>query len=160
MQEVVLVTEVSIITDEMRRIAETWQSPPHKFKVEEGAIRKFARAIGDPNPLWQDEQYAKKTKWGGIIAPPTFLNTIRLFERREDRPIDSPFIRHASAGDTYEIHKPIRPGDTITIIARIKEMYEKKGKGGRMFFVVYEKTITNQNNELVAKAWWTSVTFE
>jgi acyl dehydratase len=36
-------------------------------------IRHFADGLGDTNPLWTDEEYAKRTKWGGIIAPPCFL---------------------------------------------------------------------------------------
>ena len=153
-------TEDSVITDEMRRIAETWVSAPHVFEVEKGAIKKFALATGDLNPLWQDEDYAKKTKWAGIIAPPTFLKCFRVFDRREDRPIAGPFYKSASAGDVYELHEPIRPGDTITVVARVVDMYERKCKSGRRLFVVYEKTYTNQHGELVAKGWWTGVTFE
>ena len=37
------------------------------------AILKFAEGIGDPNPLWSDEEHAKKTRYGSIIAPPSFL---------------------------------------------------------------------------------------
>ena len=28
------------------------------------AIRNFADGIGDPNPLWCDEEYSKKTRYG------------------------------------------------------------------------------------------------
>ena len=34
---------------------------------------KFAEGIGDPNPLWSDEEYARKTRYGSIIAPPSFV---------------------------------------------------------------------------------------
>jgi acyl dehydratase len=37
------------------------------------AILKFADGIGDTNPLWRKIEYAKKTKYGSIIAPPSFL---------------------------------------------------------------------------------------
>ncbi len=37
------------------------------------AILKFADGIGDTNPLWRNTEYAKKTKYGRIIAPPSFL---------------------------------------------------------------------------------------
>jgi len=39
------------------------------------AIRHFAMGLGDDNPLWHDRDYAASTKWGGLIAPPTFLCT-------------------------------------------------------------------------------------
>ena len=36
-------------------------------------IWHFASGIGDDNPMWWDEEYAKKTVWGTMIAPPTYL---------------------------------------------------------------------------------------
>ena len=41
------------------------------------AILKFADGIGDPNPLWRNEEYAKKTRYGSIITP-TFLGPLRI----------------------------------------------------------------------------------
>ena len=35
--------------------------PPYEFHVERGKIREFADAIGDPNPIYRDPDYAKKT---------------------------------------------------------------------------------------------------
>src|SRR6202041_3875634 len=36
-------------------------------------IRHYAHGIGDDNPLWCDPDYAAKTRYGGIIALPSFL---------------------------------------------------------------------------------------
>ena len=36
-------------------------------------IRHYAHGIGDDNPLWCDPDYAAATRWGGIIALPSFL---------------------------------------------------------------------------------------
>ncbi|MBA4544240.1 MaoC family dehydratase N-terminal domain-containing protein [Thermoactinomyces daqus] len=44
------------------------ESSPVKNEVEKGAIRKFAEAIGDPNPIYRDEEYAKEAGLGGVIA--------------------------------------------------------------------------------------------
>ena len=35
----------------------------------EDNIRNFAHGCGDDNPLFTDPDYARKTRWGGIIAP-------------------------------------------------------------------------------------------
>ena len=40
------------------------------------AIRHYAMGIGDPNPLWQDESYARDSAQGVIVAPPTFLYSV------------------------------------------------------------------------------------
>ncbi len=37
------------------------------------AILRFCEGIGDDNPLWVDEAYAKTTPHGGLIAPPSFI---------------------------------------------------------------------------------------
>ena len=44
-----------------------------KFPIEAGHIMMFARSIGDANPIYYDEDYAKGTEPGGVVAPPTFV---------------------------------------------------------------------------------------
>ena len=46
---------------------------PMIFEVERGAIKKFADAVGDSNPLYWDYEYAKKSRYGATIAPPGFF---------------------------------------------------------------------------------------
>ena len=36
-------------------------------------IRHYAHGIGDDNPLWCDPAYARATRYGDVIAPPSFL---------------------------------------------------------------------------------------
>ena len=43
-----------------------------RFPVEYTHIMMFARSIADDNPICRDEDYAKDTEVGNIIAPPTF----------------------------------------------------------------------------------------
>ena len=38
-------------------------------------ITHFANGLGDTNPLFRDEAYAQKTRYGKIIAPGCFLYT-------------------------------------------------------------------------------------
>ena len=51
-----------------------------KFLVEASHIMMFARSVGDANPIYHDEEYAKKTDLGGIIAPPTFAQSSAQFD--------------------------------------------------------------------------------
>jgi len=48
---------------------------PVVMHVERGKIREFARAIKDDDPLYFDEEYAKREA-GGIMPPVTFLQTM------------------------------------------------------------------------------------
>ena len=41
-------------------------------------ISQFARLIGDDNPLYHDEEYAKSTPYGGIVAPPN-IHIVLMF---------------------------------------------------------------------------------
>jgi hypothetical protein len=50
------------------------------FPVEGSHIMMFARAVGDPNKIYYDEEHAKTTEPGGIIAPPTFAQASAQFD--------------------------------------------------------------------------------
>ena len=43
---------------------------PHYYRPNRDAFRNVAECFGDDNPLWCDPEYAEKTVWGGLIAPP------------------------------------------------------------------------------------------
>ena len=44
--------------------------------VTRDAIRHFAWAIGDDNPLWIEPDHAKESCWGGLIAPACLLYAV------------------------------------------------------------------------------------
>jgi hydroxyacyl-ACP dehydratase HTD2-like protein with hotdog domain len=58
--------------------------------------------------------------------------------------------RGFDGGKECFLYKPIRPGDTITGIDCIAEVYEKTGRSGNMIFIVRESAFTNQHGEKVA----------
>lgn len=124
--------------------------PPLVFEIEKGMIGRFARAIGDPNPLWQDEEYAAKSSFGGIIAPPTFLITLG-FERIERilAPGSYQAVLHGST--ELECYQPVRPGDFITITTRIANVRQRQGKMGKTIFVTLDIGYKNQRQEVVAR---------
>ena len=49
---------------------------PWNTEASQDAIRHFAFAVGDDNPLWWDRAYAEGSAAGGLTAPPTFLYTL------------------------------------------------------------------------------------
>ena len=69
-------------------------SPPFNHEAHKDTIRHFANCYGDDNPLFCDEDYAKDTRWGGIVAPPQYIITL---ERTTVPPIP-PEVRKAGAG--------------------------------------------------------------
>ena len=72
-------------------------------------IRHFAHGIGDTNPLFTDEEYGQGTRWGAMVAPPTFLFT--CFGR--GAPMGLPGVHGMWAGASFEMKEPIREGTAI-----------------------------------------------
>ena len=142
--------EEILITDEVRKAIGT-EASPLVIEIEKGAIRKFAQAIGDANPLWQDEEYAEKGKYSGIIAPPSFFCTVDAGMSNTRMEIDWPLKRLVATGDELEFFHPVRPGDVITSTLKLAEVQEKETKGGKRLFVTFEVAFTNQKGEMVAK---------
>jgi acyl dehydratase len=139
-------TPKPILTEEQRKQSIGLESPPLVFEVEKGHVLRFADAIGDPNPLWNDERAARGSRYVGLVAPPTFLRAARL---EVDLPFEAP-KRRLDAGSAWEYFEPVRPGDTITCVARIEEVYERPGRLGTMLFIVTLVRYTNQRGKLAA----------
>jgi acyl dehydratase len=125
------------------------ESAPVSYDVEKGAIRKFAEAIGDDDPIYSDEQAAQAAGFKTIVAPPTFLCTFRAQEL-PDLKIQFGRVR-LNGGNEYEYYQPIYAGDTITLTAKYADVSERSGRTGSMVFVITELTFTNQHGEVVAK---------
>lgn len=131
------------------RIGVEWE--PRVYEIEREMIRRFARAIGDPNPLWQDEEYARTSHYGGIIAPPTFILAIGFEQFVEDLMSLAPFGTVLMGGTELECYQPVRLGDVITTIFKISNLRERQGKMGKMAFMTFDGSYKNQRQELVAK---------
>jgi acyl dehydratase len=121
----------------------------YTYPVTREEIIAFAESIGETNPLYTDEEYAKTTPYGDIVAPPTFCVVFRSNAHLPDLKLNYG-KRGFDGGKECEFYAPIRPGDTITGVDRIAQVYEKTGRSGSMIFVVRESEMTNQHGEKVA----------
>ena len=123
---------------------------PVTMRVEHGKIREFARAIKDDNPVYFDEDYARKEA-GGIMPPPTSTMPVALWNDGGGRPLlDMDLRRLLHGGQEFEFVKPIHAGDIVTAQTRVADVYTKPGKrGGEMTFAVTETELKNQHGEVV-----------
>jgi acyl dehydratase len=114
-------------------------------------IQRFVQAVDDPNPLWQDEGYAKKSKYGSIIAPPTLIPVIGFGQNQYMSASDSSeTLLHG--GTELESYQPVRPGDVITVTTKIADVRERRSQErGRMVFMTLDMAYENQRQELVAR---------
>jgi acyl dehydratase len=127
--------------------------PPFAVSVERGKIKEFARAIGDANPFYLSDEVGRASEWGDIIAPPTFGITFRDESAEagamlRDLGVDISRVLHGE--QEFELHRPIRPGQTYLCRAKVVDIYEKTGRSGLMAFVVRQTTVTDGANEIVA----------
>jgi acyl dehydratase len=117
------------------RLADTVLPQVDRFPIEAGNIMMFARAIGDPNPIYTDDNYARSTALGGIIAPPTFTEAAQHYDDdfpfrwRAERPwfgsareatsapadeaTDDESGTSLHAETHYEYVRPLRPGTVL-----------------------------------------------
>ena len=150
----------SIITEDMRKALRIGgEAGSYTYEVERSWIRRFARALGDPNPLWSDERYAQKEgPFGALVAPPTFYIAMDAVETKDltlqDFLEDLPYKRtiQANAFNEVEYFQPIQAGDVITVTTTYTEIIEKDGRLGHLVFPVRENLYRNQRGELVAKS--------
>jgi acyl dehydratase len=153
--------EESVITDEMRAAIGV-ESEPSIYEIQAEPIRRWAEAIGDPNPLYRDEEYARSKGYRGVVAPPGFVAQYAFPVKAGSggrRSFRSPFARGLNGGNEYEFFKPVQAGDTITATSKLAELRERPGRLGTMLFIISETTYRNQDGEVVAKARGTSISY-
>jgi len=120
------------------------------FCVGVEKIREFARAIGDENPLWLDEEYAKKSPLGGLTAPPFILFAFNktAWGARGLRGIHSMF-----SGSYFEWKRPVRLGDRLTSKTILKDIEVKPSQfAGRAIKQIREATFHDAKGKVVAIA--------
>ena len=154
-------TQDSVITDEMRAAIGV-ESEPSVYEIEKAPIRRWAEAIGDPNPLYRDEEYAKSKGYRSIIAPPGFMAQYAYPVKAGGggrRSFRSPFTRMLNGGNEYEFFKPVQAGDTIASTSKLAELRERDTSLGKTLFIISETTFKNQDGEVVAKARGTGISY-
>ena len=153
-------TQDSVITDEMRSLIDV-ESEPSVYEIEKEPIRRWAEAIGDPNPLYRDAEYARQRGYGDIIAPPGFVGQYAFPVKlgRAQRRVASPFQRNLNGGNEYEFFKPVQAGDILTATTKLVDLHERQGRLGTMLFQIYETTYKNQKGEVVVKCRGTGISY-
>ena len=122
--------------------------------VESSEIRRFALSVRDPNPLWIDRNYAKKTIWGDVIAPPIFMQQSYESQVQGTVPVQLPGVLQSQhwlhSGIGLELFRPIKPGDQIIPTVYFDNIEVTTGKFiGQMFRNSTKTIVKNQRGELL-----------
>ncbi len=151
------------------------------FPVEAGQILQFARAIGDPNPAYGDEERVAGPAAAEIVAPPTFTQASQHFE--PDFPLrprpGQPWFgsgREPMGGSPpgsggggiglyaehrFVYHRHVRPGDVLHTVSRDGKTWEREGRrGGKLCFREYITEFHDRDGALVIESIVVGVTTE
>ena len=141
-------------------IPQPMSGTPHNLEVSRDGLRHFAFGYGDDNPLWCDEKYALGTRWGGLIAPPTFLYT--MGEDASPRPTPpenkallrgDPFagLGQYQAVMEFEWWRPQRLGDACKCLrAQVGVVDKRSDFGGRTAHITHDFIYADQHGQLTA----------
>jgi 3-hydroxybutyryl-CoA dehydratase len=113
------------------------------YQLTRDAIQLYCRSVGEDHPLYFDEDYAKKTPYGGLIAPPSIHILLMFACTPADDWMRTPGT--VNAGQSWSYNIPARPGDTITLQARALDKFIKRER----LFVVHDNVFFNQNGEVI-----------
>lgn len=117
-------------------------------EVTADAIRHYAHGLGDDNPLWCDEEYGKRSPYGTVVAPPSFLYAIWS----PGIGPGFPGLQAFHAGGRWEYGRYLRPGERLTAEPRMTGLRDVVGKrAGRMLIQEGETTYRTATGEVVGR---------
>jgi len=148
----------TLVTPDMYEHLDCWSSPEVSSAVAESDIRKWAIAVywpETPPPLYWDQEYAKTTRYGGIVAPVDFNPFAWPVQRTSAQDNEQPPLggtigtRVMNGGSTEQYLIPMHPGDVITSSSALVDWNERQTRLGLTLFTISETRWTNQTGELV-----------
>ena len=134
-------------------------------------IRHWVAALDDRNPVYLDETFAKRTRHGGIVAPPAMLQTwgmpspkLEGIAERGGSPVDASldnvvraldaegFTGTLATNSELEFARYLRPGDHLHVSNELESISERKATGlGSGYFVTWVTTYRAANGEVVGR---------
>ncbi|QNA85534.1 MaoC family dehydratase [Sphingomonas sp. So64.6b] len=131
-------------------------SEPRTIQVEKGFLTFFAKATGETDPVYFDEDVARGAGQPAIPAPPTYLFSLAmsapakrggLFDKQNGLGVDMARILHGEQSFAY--YKPIHAGDVLTLTTTTSDIYAKKG--GALEFIVQDTKAVDASGKLCAE---------
>ncbi|MCX6006318.1 MAG: MaoC family dehydratase N-terminal domain-containing protein [Chloroflexi bacterium] len=143
-----------VVTDSLKAMIGRAEDPVVS-KVEEGAIQRYARSVDDPNPLYNDVEYAAQSQWGRLMAPPGFsgwpvkakgFDMFKLFEKLQKAGAPMGLL---DGGVEFEFFGPIGAGDILISVTRIANIEGRETKMGPTMVTTVETTSINKRGTVV-----------
>jgi acyl dehydratase len=151
---------VTLLTDEVKAWIGREAHYPAREELGRASIRYFALALGDDNPLYVDDAYAKKAGYPSVIAPPTLICETCQYAHQSPNAegyighewhLPVPNARLIRAGNDYEFMRPVLPADRISVTWTLESVVEKpSSRGGTQLFVSSVARYRDAQSEVVA----------
>jgi acyl dehydratase len=119
-------------------------------EVEKGAVRRFAEAIGETNPIYFDEKVARAQGFRSVVAPMGFVMALRSSEGLSQPPVPNRTVLLSE--QQIELLQPICAGDRVLVASRIAEVSQRQGTAGPLEFVVVEDEGRTPEGQVVFRA--------
>lgn len=132
-----------------------YQFPAYRFKVEEGKIAEFARAILCDDACYFDAEAARQQGFVAQPAPPTFSTTTQHWQPSQDgNPLNLDLRRVLAGGNEWEYLRPLVAGEELTVRTHIADVTRKQGSKGEMTLIVREMGFydARENLALIARS--------
>lgn len=130
-------------------------------EIGAASIRYFALALDDTNPLYFDRAFAASTRYGDIVAPPTFVcDSVQYANEKPNEDgyigpqweLPLPPCRAIRGGHDYEFFVAARPSDRLTVRWTLSDIFQRDTKKrGALVFVVSDIEYRNQAGTLLAR---------
>jgi len=128
------------------------ESKPAVNEVEKGAIRRFAEALGETNPIYFEESAARAAGYRNVVAPPTFPTSLRAGSDLREGLLLSPGKHLLQAEQSLEYARPIVAGDKLTVKSTIAEVAQRATPSGPTDVVVIEDEGRDETGEVVYRS--------
>jgi acyl dehydratase len=151
-REFVGITEEAL--DALRqRIGQRIEHPPEPwcYEATRDNIRHYAHGIGDDNPLWCDPEYGKATRYGDIIALPSFLFACSRIVSGYVGGL--PGVHAMFAGCDFTWYAPIRRNAQVSTSAYLKDLVAHDTRfAGRAIQQIYHVDFSDETGAHLASA--------
>lgn len=144
--------------------------------VEREGLRRFTQALMDPDPRYWDEEFARNSRYGEIVAPHIYVTYLGKTPPWQDDPVSRAFkenpvsdgiggvrggrgslppiptdlVRNLNAGNDIEMLQFPSLGDRIYSQNRYYDIRERVGRdGAHMLVVTNETRFYNQRGHLL-----------
>jgi acyl dehydratase len=100
-------------------------TPP--YEVSRVKIAEFADAIGDPSPVYRDQEAAVAAGYPDVIAPPTFPIVVSMAASGAaiaDPGLGVNYAMVVHGEQRFEYTRPLRAGDVVTAQSTIESIRE------------------------------------